>query len=337
VDHTDLPLSSTFGPRQQASYKYRYDYHRGIDMPTPVGTPVFAMTDGDVRIAGYHSAYADKIVQIRHYRPGYTSCRNVGCYHTNYIHLDSVVVSKDQSVNKGDLIGYTGKSSSGFAHLHFEIRSAPSHDPYSAWQRDAIHPLQVLPYRSTERAMIGIDVQDADSSSPNIKVSASSPRVDIIGARLTLYDMMGNVIEQAGNAQNAKGYNVNPSWFEMNAWNTQYTHVNSRNYPWESFVKDGKNSCPYHADHGRNYDANVHLDQHAEHNYSVGSFNGVLIAPGRYGSLNNDTYILNLTFTALQGPVACVKAEVLTTTDSLFYQTWGDGSCCKQGVKVTKR
>ena len=73
------------------------------------------------------------------------------------MHLSSAVVNVDDVVNKGDLIGYTGTSASGFAHLHFEIRDAPAFDPFSRWQRDAIHPLEVLPYQSTEPLAITFD------------------------------------------------------------------------------------------------------------------------------------------------------------------------------------
>jgi hypothetical protein len=34
----------------------------------------------------------------------------------------------------------------GVDHLHFEIRDAPTDDPYNRWQRDAIHSLTVLPH-----------------------------------------------------------------------------------------------------------------------------------------------------------------------------------------------
>ncbi|HJM61074.1 MAG TPA: hypothetical protein QF813_06250, partial [Alphaproteobacteria bacterium] len=34
----------------------------------------------------------------------------------------------------------------GVDHPHFEIRDAPTDDPYNRWQRDAIHPLTVLPH-----------------------------------------------------------------------------------------------------------------------------------------------------------------------------------------------
>ncbi len=135
----DLPIASPFGPRPLASEDDRYDFHRGIDIATPEGTPVFAIADGVVRIAGSHPSYSDPLVQLRHFRPGQTSCDDVGCYHSNYMHLTQAVVVEDATVNKGDLIGYTGSSESGFAHLHFEIRNAPGFDKFSSWQRDCIH------------------------------------------------------------------------------------------------------------------------------------------------------------------------------------------------------
>jgi murein DD-endopeptidase MepM/ murein hydrolase activator NlpD len=42
-------MNTSFGPRIDAD---RWDFHDGIDLPTPVGTPVHAMADGMVHRAG---------------------------------------------------------------------------------------------------------------------------------------------------------------------------------------------------------------------------------------------------------------------------------------------
>ena len=41
-----------------------YDFHRGVDIPTPLYSNVYAIADGTVRIAGSHEEYMDGIVQV---------------------------------------------------------------------------------------------------------------------------------------------------------------------------------------------------------------------------------------------------------------------------------
>ena len=48
MDSADLPHSSAYGPRLKASEDFRYDYHQGIDIPTPLNTPLLAVADGTV-------------------------------------------------------------------------------------------------------------------------------------------------------------------------------------------------------------------------------------------------------------------------------------------------
>ena len=84
ASYSDEPLSSTYGPRPLASEDDRYDFHRGVDIATPSGTPFFAITDGSVEIAGNHPSYSDPLVKLRHFRPVETSCDAGGCYHSYY-------------------------------------------------------------------------------------------------------------------------------------------------------------------------------------------------------------------------------------------------------------
>ena len=44
----DYPFSSPYGPRQQASKQFAYDFHRGIDIPRTNGTKLYAVQAGTI-------------------------------------------------------------------------------------------------------------------------------------------------------------------------------------------------------------------------------------------------------------------------------------------------
>lgn len=323
AEATDLPLSSTFGPRQKASEGFRYDYHRGIDIPAPVFTPVFAIADGQVTLAGLYPAYEDMVIQVRHLRPGTTTCYKVGCYYSNYLHLVWAVVVPGQTVHKGDLIGFTGVGASGFPHLHFEIRDAPWFDPFSNWQRDAIHPLYVLPYEDDSTPTILFDRVDVDDPErPEVRLTVISKGVDIVRVELALYDRDMNELAQPGDAPNAHGYNVRPPWLDMDEWNFQYSHKDTPWSPWSLFGRGGVFECPYADRHGDAYSPHVHLDGRAPGRISVGRFNGLTIAPGRY-STDSEAYVLGLGFHELVGPARCIEARVHDTAGNEHVASWG--------------
>ncbi|NKB49627.1 MAG: tandem-95 repeat protein [Alphaproteobacteria bacterium] len=324
ADYTDLPLNWTYGPRPLTSQNDRYDFHRGLDIATPIGTPIFAIADGVVRLAGNHSSYSDPVVQIRHFRPGHASCDGVGCYHSNYMHLSGWAVSVGDTVSKGDLVAFSGESASGFDHLHFEIRDAPADDKFSSWQRDAIHPLIVLPYSDPTPPTVTFGAVDTSSpSNPVVEVKVDTPRVDVNRVELLLYDFAAQRLIQPGNTPDARGYNAYPSWFDMTEWNRQYTHKDSSSVPWESFGEGGVNEGPFWPDHGETYSAHVHMDQQHPDNFHDGQFNGVTI---RTADLNPADYHLNLTFEALEGQTQCIVAQATTTTGDRGSQQWGDCS-----------
>lgn len=108
--------SSPFGPRRMASQDFRYDFHRGVDIPQPLGEPVYAMQDGIVRLAGVSSGYSDQVIQLRH--------RGSAPYlFSNVLHMDSVIVDVGDLVTVGDLVGFSGESAeSSFDHMHMEFR-----------------------------------------------------------------------------------------------------------------------------------------------------------------------------------------------------------------------
>lgn len=115
-DATPPAQSSPFGPRQKASEGFRYDFHRGVDIPQPLGEPVYAMQDGIVRLAGVSSGYSDQVIQLRH--------RGIAPYlFSNVLHMDSVSVQVGDLVTAGDLVGFSGETAGGgFEHMHVEFR-----------------------------------------------------------------------------------------------------------------------------------------------------------------------------------------------------------------------
>ncbi|MGA7307041.1 MAG: M23 family metallopeptidase [Rhodothermales bacterium] len=345
--YTDGPISSTYGPRPLVSGGYRYDFHRGLDLATPVGTPVFAVADGEVRIAGPHSSYEDPLVQLRHFRPGATSCTaGDGCYHTNYMHLSGWVVSEGETVVKGQLIGYTGESASEFEHLHFEVRNAPgAHDVYSNWQRDAIHPLAFLPHPESSNAsnmsvaITDVDMSTASNPKPTIQIEMpSGDELDLNRIEVEVYRKQRKhglqLISQAGdtpvgNTPEGTGYLVNPSSFDLMQWNRMYSYKNSSTYPWSVFECDGTYESPYCADLPSNYDPNVHMDAASPSDPMVGQFNGVTVWPTHHNA-SSTTYRLTVRFDELSGPPnandLCIKARAL---DAVGTATgWTDWGAC---------
>ena len=325
--YTDEPLSSTFGPRPLFSENMRYDFHRGVDIATPIGTPFFAIADGTVMIAGNHPSYSDPLVSVRHYRPGENGCNPNGCYTSLNLHVSSWVVNQSDQVVKGQLLGYTGASSSGFEHLHFEVRDAPAFDAFSAWSRDAIHPLSVLPYEEPNNTTIVFDEVDfTDPASGKLTLDLVSNRYDLVSVELKLFDDSGQTLPQSGNTPDTRGYYIEPSFFNMDTWNFMFSHKDSSAFEWESFGPGGVNECPYHADHGPSYNANVHMDQQHPDNPLEGQFNGLHIRTLRYWPSDESDYQVNLEFMALQGDATCIEATATFTSGDTTTVHWGNCS-----------
>ena len=90
----------------------KQQFHSGIDMAAPGGSPILAAYDGTVAAAAYSSSMGN-YVMINH---------GDGLY-TIYMHASALYVSKGQKVSKGQQIaavGSTGRSTGN--HLHFSVR-----------------------------------------------------------------------------------------------------------------------------------------------------------------------------------------------------------------------
>ena len=108
----NLQVSSPFNPRRLNPVRRKIAPHNGVDFRMPVGTSVYAPSDGVVTYASYMRGGGYTII-IKH----------MGAYSTVYMHLSKMTVKKGQRVHLGQLIaksGNTGRSTG--PHLHYEIR-----------------------------------------------------------------------------------------------------------------------------------------------------------------------------------------------------------------------
>ena len=105
-----VKLTSPYGYRTHP-VTGEYKFHNGVDLANSRGTPIYAARSGKVTVATYGSTYG-YYVTINH-GDGFSSL---------YAHMTHYVVSKGQSVSKGQLIGYMGSTGrSTGPHLHFSI------------------------------------------------------------------------------------------------------------------------------------------------------------------------------------------------------------------------
>jgi murein DD-endopeptidase MepM/ murein hydrolase activator NlpD len=106
------PIASGFGSR---TINGSYEYHPGIDIAVPEGTPIRAAADGTV-------IFTEPEASSGGYG-NYTCIDHGGGLSTCYAHQSSFAVSAGESVGQGEVIGYTGCT--GYClgpHLHFEVR-----------------------------------------------------------------------------------------------------------------------------------------------------------------------------------------------------------------------
>ncbi|RJQ14015.1 hypothetical protein C4553_01665 [Candidatus Parcubacteria bacterium] len=119
-------ITQTYGPTSKTGFNNdSYNFHNGIDIGLPAGTPVFSAGEGEVIANGNVSPYAyGRWVAIKH-------PNNLV---TLYGHLSVVKVSNGQSVKRGELIAYSGNT--GFStgpHLHFTVYAGDTFKTVQRW------------------------------------------------------------------------------------------------------------------------------------------------------------------------------------------------------------
>ncbi|MBC7363136.1 MAG: peptidoglycan DD-metalloendopeptidase family protein [Candidatus Aminicenantes bacterium] len=103
-------VSSSFGPRIDP-FTGRNAMHTGLDIATNLNNPVVATANGVVVKVGFDK-YKGYFVVISHGNG----------FSTEYWHLQKYAVKSGQKVERGQLIGYVGKTGKALGpHLHYEV------------------------------------------------------------------------------------------------------------------------------------------------------------------------------------------------------------------------
>ncbi len=129
--------TSHFG-RRLDPFSGAEEFHFGLDIAGPTGTPIKATADGVVRIASWQSGYGN-LVLIQH---------DFG-FSTRYGHNSKMMVKAGDKVKRGQVIalmGQTGRASG--PHCHYEIWQAGKRkNPYTYMLGDSsnVNPISRLP------------------------------------------------------------------------------------------------------------------------------------------------------------------------------------------------
>lgn len=128
----DIRLTSDFGSRSDP-FTGRRRMHQGIDIPGPIGTPIYATADGIISRAEWANGYGN-LVEINHGNG----------LQTRYGHMSKLIAQPNQRVVRGQLIGLMGSTGrSTGSHLHYEVRIAGA----------AVNPIPYLEGTNYELAM----------------------------------------------------------------------------------------------------------------------------------------------------------------------------------------
>ncbi|MDE2311773.1 MAG: peptidoglycan DD-metalloendopeptidase family protein [Patescibacteria group bacterium] len=139
-----------------------YNFHNGIDVAGPAGTPIYAAADGTVIDDDHSDATFGNWVAIKH---NISTPNGSSQIITLYGHMRSFIVNVGQPVRQGDLIGYEGNTGNttkklygperGY-HLHFGVYDAEGfsvaqgaytkiYGPYKVPYGYTYNPLDFLP------------------------------------------------------------------------------------------------------------------------------------------------------------------------------------------------
>ncbi|MFO7951342.1 MAG: M23 family metallopeptidase [Bacillota bacterium] len=103
-------ITSGFGTRS-VPYGDGYQFHSGVDIAGSHGSSIRATADGEVVFSGYRGSLGNVLIL----------CHG-NDYETLYAHLEDFAVNKGDEMEKGEKIGYMGRSGrTTGTHLHYEV------------------------------------------------------------------------------------------------------------------------------------------------------------------------------------------------------------------------
>jgi murein DD-endopeptidase MepM/ murein hydrolase activator NlpD len=104
-------LMGPFGQRDDP-FSGEGEFHKGVDISAPAGTPVHATAEGVVTFSDWSSGYG-RLVIVDH----------GGGIETYYAHLSRFFAYAGQGVRRGEVLGAVGSTGRVTApHLHYEVR-----------------------------------------------------------------------------------------------------------------------------------------------------------------------------------------------------------------------
>ncbi|HEX3532235.1 MAG TPA: M23 family metallopeptidase [Thermoanaerobaculia bacterium] len=199
------PINAAFGPRIKGSTGL-YEFHEGLDLRAPLGTPVYAAVQGNVRLLtdanGCTVQNANDTVNPPCASPLYPGGGRIvqldhgNHLYTNYFHLSAHAagLSVGSSVGQGDPIGAVGMTGNAtIYHLHFEVRDG------SPNRVDVRNPLGYLP----KNADAATDILDTSittvNGSPVLSVTAQAAVDDLNlnEVAVRVFDGNGKLVSQS--------------------------------------------------------------------------------------------------------------------------------------------
>lgn len=114
------PVTSYFGWRENPLAAGEVDFHTGLDIAAPEGTPIFAALPGRIKDTGFSESFGN-----------YVHVEHPSGLVTTYSHCSAIIAKNGENIRQGEriaLVGSTGNVTG--AHLHFEIqKDAVCSDP----------------------------------------------------------------------------------------------------------------------------------------------------------------------------------------------------------------